>query len=135
MLSITPKKRHKFSAFGIEDYIADSVGNKIISGSVGQLDFMRGAALSKDGKPIIALTTHTHKGIPRIVSQLNRGAGIATTRAHVHYAITEYGVVDLFGKTLKKRAEALISITHPDDRANLERMEHCYFKAKHGEFL
>lgn len=100
---------------------ADSIGSRIISGAGGQIDFMRGAALSKQGKPIIALTARTNKGIPRIVSQLKRGAGIVTTRAHVHYVITEYGVVDLFGKTLKERAEALISIAHPEDRINLEK--------------
>lgn len=115
---------------------ADSVGSRIISGAGGQLDFMRGATLSKDGKPIIALTARTHKGVSRIVSQLNRGAGVVTTRAHVHYVITEYGVVDLFGKTLKERAEALISIAHPDDRVNLEREWSIIIsKAKHGEFL
>lgn len=100
---------------------ADSVGSRIISGTGGQIDFMRGAALSKGGKPIIALTARTKNGTSRIVSQLQRGAGVVTTRAHVHYVITEYGVVDLFGKTLKERMEALISIAHPDDRVNLER--------------
>lgn len=100
---------------------ADSIGSRIISGAGGQIDFMRGAALSKGGKPIIALTARTNKGFPRIVSQLKLGAGVVTTRAHVHYVITEYGVVDLFGKTLKERAEALISIAHPDDRINLEK--------------
>lgn len=99
---------------------ADSVGSRIISGAGGQLDFMRGATLSKGGKPIIALTARTCKGASRIVSQLKLGAGVVTTRAHVHYVITEYGVVDLFGKTLKERAEALIGIAHPDDRVNLE---------------
>lgn len=113
---------------------ADSVGSRIISGAGGQLDFMRGATLSKDGKPIIALTARTHKGVPRIVSQLNRGAGVVTTRAHVHNVITEYGVVDLFGKTLKERAEALISIAHPDDRVNLEREWNAVISnAKRGE--
>lgn len=99
---------------------ADSIGCKIISGAGGQLDFMRGASLSKGGKPIIALTSRTSKGVPRIVPQLKNGAGVVTTRAHVHYVVTEYGVVDLFGKTLRERAEALMSIAHPDDRANLE---------------
>lgn len=114
---------------------ADSVGSRIISGAGGQLDFMRGATLSKGGKPIIALTARTHKGTPRIVGQLKLGAGVVTTRAHVHYVITEYGVVDLFGKTLKERAKALISIAHPDDRADLEREWSAIIsKAKVGAF-
>lgn len=99
---------------------ADSIGSRIISGAGGQIDFMRGATLSEGGKPIIALTSRTSKEAPRIVSQLKLGAGVVTTRAHAHYIITEYGVIDLFGKTLKERAEGLISISHPDDRANLE---------------
>lgn len=100
---------------------ADSIGSRIVSGAGGQIDFMCGANLSKGGKPIIALTSRTEKGIPRIVSSLKQGAGVVTTRAHAHYIITEYGVVDLFGKTLKERASALIGIAHPDDRANLEK--------------
>lgn len=114
---------------------ADSVGSRIISGAGGQLDFMRGAALSNGGKPIIALTARTKKGASRIVSQLKHGAGVVTTRAHVHYVITEYGVVDLFGKTLRERAEALISIAHPDDRVDLEKeWSTVISKAKHSEF-
>lgn len=114
---------------------ADSIGSRVISGAGGQLDFMHGASLSKGGKPIIALTSRTGKGASRIVSQLKHGAGVVTTRAHVHYVITEYGVVDLFGRTLKERAEALISIAHPDDRVNLEKEWGTVIsKAKHGEF-
>jgi 4-hydroxybutyrate CoA-transferase len=100
---------------------ADSIGNKIISGAGGQLDFMSGATLSKGGKPIIAITARTSNGSPKIVPKLKAASGVVTTRAHVHYVITEYGVVDLFGKTLKERSEALISISHPDDRAHLEK--------------
>ena len=88
---------------------ADSVGSKIVSGAGGQMDFMQGASLSKGGKPIIALTARTSQGISRITAQLNLGAGVVTTRAQVHYVITEYGCVDLFGKTLKERAQALIT--------------------------
>lgn len=100
---------------------ADSVGNRIISGAGGQMDFMRGATLSKGGKPIIALTARTNKGQSRIVPQLKQGAGVVTTRAHVHHVVTEYGITDLFGKTLKERAKALIEIAHPDDRSLLEK--------------
>lgn len=100
---------------------ADSVGSRIISGVGGQMDFMRGAALSDGGKPILAFTSRTKKGIPRIVPTLEIGAGVVTTRAHVHYVVTEYGIADLFGKTLGERARAMISIAHPDDREYLQR--------------
>lgn len=100
---------------------ADSIGTYQFSGVGGQMDFMRGAALSEGGKPIIALTSRTAKGIPRIVPILNPGAGVVTTRAHVHYVVTEYGVAYLFGKNLRQRAGALIDIAHPDDREMLER--------------
>lgn len=100
---------------------ADSVGTRIISGVGGQMDFMRGAALSKGGKPIIAITSRTAKNVPRIVPTLKTGAGVVTTRAHVHYVVTEYGFCNLFGKTLRERAKALIQIAHPDDRESLER--------------
>ena len=85
------------------------------------MDFMRGAALSPGGKPIIALTSRTRKGQSRIVSLLELGAGVVTTRAHVRYVVTEHGVADLFGKTLRERAQELIRIAHPDDRERLER--------------
>lgn len=98
---------------------ADSVGPKIISGVGGQMDFMRGASLSRGGKPIIAMTSRTRRGRPRIVSQLQSGAGVVTTRAHAHYVVTEYGVAQLFGKTLGERAKALINIAHPEDRESL----------------
>ena len=100
---------------------ADSIGTYQFSGVGGQMDFMRGAALSEGGKPIIALTSRTAKGIPRIVPMLNPGAGVVTTRAHVHYVVTEYGVAYLFGKNLRQRAKALIDIAHPDDREMLEK--------------
>ena len=99
---------------------ADSVGHRIISGVGGQMDFLRGAALSTRGKPILAMTSRTRSGRARIVGMLAAGAGVVTTRAHVHYVVTEYGVADLFGKTLRERAEALIALAHPDDRAALE---------------
>lgn len=100
---------------------ADSIGSRVISGAGGQMDFIRGASLSPGGKPIIALTSRTKHGQPRIVSTLRLGAGVVTTRAHVHYIATEYGVADLYGKTLGQRAKALIEIAHPDDRETLAR--------------
>ena len=100
---------------------ADSIGTYQYSGVGGQMDFMRGAALSEGGKPIIALTSRTAKGVPRIVPFLKQGAGVVTTRAHVHYVVTEYGVAYLFGKNLRQRAKALIDIAHPDDREMLEK--------------
>lgn len=100
---------------------ADSIGSHIISGVGGQIDFIRGASLSEGGKPIIALPSRTNKGIPRLVPQLKQGAGVVTTRAHVHYVVTEYGCADLFGKTIHERALALIDIAHPDDREKLSR--------------
>ncbi len=100
---------------------ADSIGAKHFSGIGGQMDFMRGAALSDGGKPIIALTSRTHKGLPRIVPMLKQGAGVVTTRGHVHYIITEYGKAFLYGQNLRQRARALIDIAHPDDREQLER--------------
>lgn len=99
---------------------ADSIGDKIFSGTGGQVDFERGAALSKGGKPIIALPSRTKSGISRITAKLRHGAGVVTTRSHVHYIATEYGVTNLFGKTLRERAKALIELAHPDDRASLE---------------
>lgn len=100
---------------------ADSIGTYQYSGVGGQMDFMRGAALSRGGKPIIALTSRTAKGVPRIVPVLKPGAGVVSTRAHVHYVVTEFGVAYLFGKNLRQRAQALIAIAHPDDREMLER--------------
>ena len=100
---------------------SDSIGTYQYSGVGGQMDFMRGAALSEGGKPIIALPCRTAKGIPRIVPMLKPGAGVVTTRAHVHYVITEYGIAYLFGKNLRQRAQALIDIAHPDDREDLEK--------------
>jgi 4-hydroxybutyrate CoA-transferase len=99
---------------------ADSIGHRIFSGIGGQMDFIRGAALSKGGKPIIAIpSTAAHGKVSRLVVQLNDGAGVVTTRGHVHWVVTEYGAVNLHGKSLRERAEALISIAHPDFRAEL----------------
>jgi acyl-CoA hydrolase len=100
---------------------ADTIGGRQYSGVGGQMDFIRGASLSKGGKPIFAMTSTTTKGISKIASVLNSGAGVTTTRAHVHYVVTEYGVANLFGKNLKQRAKALISIAHPDHREVLSK--------------
>jgi acyl-CoA hydrolase len=109
---------------------ADSIGSVQYSGIGGQMDFMRGAALSEGGKPIIALTSRTNKGINRIVPFLKPGAGVVTTRGHIHYVVTEYGAAYLFGKNLRQRAKALIDIAHPDDREILEKAcierFHCF---------
>jgi acyl-CoA hydrolase len=100
---------------------ADSIGGRMYSGVGGQMDFIRGASLSEGGKPIIALPSITSRGDSKIVPFLKQGAGVVTTRAHVHYVVTEYGAVNLYGKTLRQRAKALIGIAHPDHREQLER--------------
>ena len=106
---------------------ADSIGPRIYSGVGGQMDFIRGASLSPGGKPIIALPSTTRRGETRIAAVLKLGAGVVTTRAHVHYIATEYGVADLYGKNLRQRAKALINIAHPDHRETLEREAHKRF--------
>ncbi len=100
---------------------ADSIGTYQYSGVGGQIDFMRGAALSEGGKPIIALSSTTSKGDSKIVPFLKEGAGVVTTRAHIHYVVTEYGVAYLFGKNMRQRAMALVNISHPAHREWLEK--------------
>lgn len=100
---------------------ADSIGTYQYSGVGGQMDFIRGAALSQGGKPIIAMTSVTKNGISKIVPFLRPGASVTTTRAHVRWVVTEYGAVNLFGKDLLERARLLISIAHPDHREELEK--------------
>jgi len=107
---------------------SDSIGTYQFSGVGGQMDFIRGAAQSEGGKPIIALPSRTSKGIARIVATLKPGAGVVTTRAHVHYVVTEYGIAYLFGQNLRQRAKALINIAHPDDRDALEKA--CFERFK-----
>ncbi len=100
---------------------ADSIGTRIYSGAGGQLDFIYGASRSQGGKPIIAIPAATKKGLSKIVPTLTSGAGVVTPRTLVHYVVTEYGVVNLYGKSLQQRARALINIAHPDAREALER--------------
>ena len=104
---------------------ADSIGSSMYSGVGGQMDFIRGASLSKEGRAIIALPSVTRKGISRIVPVLKQGAGVVTTRAHVHYVVTEYGIANLFGKTIKQRVKALVDIAHPDHRESIDK---AYFE-------
>lgn len=105
---------------------ADSIGKNIYSGVGGQMDFIRGAMLSEGGKAIIALPSTTKNGESRIVPFLKQGAGVVTTRAHVQYIITEFGVANLYGKTIQQRVKALINIAHPKHQEAIER---TYFEA------
>lgn len=100
---------------------ADSLGTKFFSGVGGQVDFIYGASRSKGGKSIIAMPSSTNKGVSKIVNALNLGAGVVTTRNHVHWVVTEYGAVNLYGKSLQERARLMISISHPDARETLDR--------------
>ena len=100
---------------------ADSIGTYQFSGVGGQMDFLRGAALSDGGKPVIAMASVTAKGASKIVPFLRPGAGVVTTRAHVHWVVTEWGTAYLYGKNLRQRADALVAIAHPDQREALAR--------------
>jgi len=100
--------------------VSDSIGSRIYSGVGGQVDFLRGAALA-NGTPILAMPSRTGRGESRIVTFIKEGSGVVTTRAHVHYVVTEYGIAYLFGKSIRERARALIDIAHPDDREMLEK--------------
>jgi acyl-CoA hydrolase len=119
IISKNPKVTAINSAIEIDlsgQVCADSIGTKIFSGVGGQMDFIRGASLSDGGKPIIAFSSITNKGESKIVPTLKNGAGVVTTRAHVHWVVTEHGAVNLFGKTIQERAKLLISIAHPIHR-------------------
>lgn len=107
---------------------ADSIGAKMYSGVGGQMDFIRGASLSVGGKAIIALPSVTKNGDSKIVPFLKQGAGVVTTRAHVQYVVTEYGIADLYGKTLRQRATAMTNIAHPDHREMVDKAYFDYFK-------
>lgn len=116
---------------------ADSIGTKFYSGFGGQVDFMFGASLSKGGKPIIAMPSITNKGVSKIAPVLTPGAGVVSSRAHVHWVVTEYGAVNLYGKSLQERAKLLISISHPDHRDELDKLalerfgNHFHFISKY----
>lgn len=119
-----PKVTAINSAIEIDLYgqvCADSIGTKHYSGVGGQMDFVRGATLSEGGKAILALPSRTSKGYARIVPTLKQGASVVTTRAHVQYIVTEYGVASLYAKNLKERIKQMIQIAHPDDRELLSR--------------
>ncbi len=92
------------------------------------MDFLRAAALSPGGKPILALTSRSNKGHSRITSELKPGAGVVTTRSHVHYVVTEYGMVNLVGLSIRERSKELIKIAHPDDRERLEKEAHLFLR-------
>lgn len=109
---------------------ADSIGTKIFSGSGGQLDFMLGAAASEGGVPIVALPSITAKGVSKIVPTLAEGAGVVTPRGIVHWVVTEFGAVNLFGKPMQERARLLTSIAHPTVREELERASHERFHGR-----
>ncbi|MCS6914610.1 MAG: acetyl-CoA hydrolase/transferase C-terminal domain-containing protein [Myxococcales bacterium] len=111
---------------------ADSIGTRMYSGVGGQMDFIRGAARSPGGRPIIALPSTTRQGESRIVPHLRTGAGVVTTRAHVHYVVTEHGIAHLYGKNLRQRAAALIAIAHPDHREQLAAEAHARFGLRLG---
>jgi acyl-CoA hydrolase len=123
ILSLNPKVTAINSAIEVDltgQVCSDSIGTYQYSGIGGQMDFIRGAALSEGGKPIIALPSTTSKGESRIVPYLKQGAGVVTTRGHIHWVVTEYGAVNLFGMNMEQRAKALIKIAHPDHQEKLE---------------
>ena len=107
---------------------ADSVGTRMISGVGGQVDFERGAAISKQGLPMICLPSTTSDGSSRIVPLLKPGAGVITSRNHVYWIVTEYGAVNLHGLTLSERAKAIISVAHPKHRESLTKAAYLRFK-------
>ncbi|MDR1005526.1 MAG: 4-hydroxybutyrate CoA-transferase [Bacteroidales bacterium] len=117
---------------------ADSLGTKFYSGSGGQIDFIYGATHSEGGKPIVAMPSVTNKGISKITDTLTLGAGVVTTRYHIHWLVTEYGAVNLYGKSMQERARQIISVAHPDHREELERAafarygSHFHFVARNN---
>ena len=133
VISTNPKVVAINSALEIDitgQVCADSIGTYQFSGVGGQMDFIRGAAMSKGGKPVIAMPSCTTKGESKIVPFLKQGAGVVTTRAHVHYVVTEFGIAYLYGKNLHQRAMALKNIAHPKHHEALEREIHQRFGRK-----
>ena len=131
VISLNPKVTAINSAIEIDltgQVCSDSIGTYQYSGIGGQMDFIRGAALSEGGKPIIAIPSVTNKGISRITPFLKQGAGVVTTRGHIHWVVTEYGAINLFGMNMEHRAKALIKLAHPDHREDLERSAFERFK-------
>jgi acyl-CoA hydrolase len=132
VIRVNPKVTAINSAIEIDitgQVCSDSIGTYHYSGVGGQMDFIRGAALSEGGKPIIALPSTTSRGKSKLVATLQPGAGVVTTRAHAHYIVTEYGVAFLYGKNMMQRAKALIEIAHPNHREELERAAFKRFKS------
>lgn len=124
IISRNPKMTAINSAVQIDltgQVCADSIGTKFYSGTGGQVDFIYGASLSRGGKAIIAMPSTTKKGVSKIVPFISEGAGVVTSRAHVHWVVTEYGAADLYGKSMQERAKLLIDIAHPDHREALDR--------------
>lgn len=122
------RKNHKVtainSALSVDitgQVCADSIGTTHYSGVGGQIDFIRGAGHSEGGKPIIAMPSITSKGVSKISPTLMEGAGVVTTRSNMHWLVTEYGAINLYGKTLQDRARAIISVAHPDHREMLDK--------------
>lgn len=113
---------------------ADSIGTRIYSGTGGQLDFVRGATMSEGGRSITAFATRTKRGATKIVPTLHEGAGVVTPRADAHWIVTEYGAVDLTGRSLQERAKLLTSIAHPDDREALDRAAYERFGPHYHNF-
>ena len=124
MVAMNPKMTAINSAVQIDltgQVCADSIGTKFYSGVGGQVDFIYGASLAPQGKAIIAMPSCTNKGGSKIAPVIIEGGGVVTTRPHVHYVVTEYGAVNLYGKSLQERAKLLISIAHPDHQESLDR--------------
>jgi acyl-CoA hydrolase len=109
---------------------ADSIGTRFYSGFGGQMDFIRGASLSEGGKPIIALPSATKYGESKIVPVLKPGAGVVTTRGHVHYIITEYGVAEMYAQPMRQRIQNMIAIAHPDHREKLAEQAFEFYKIR-----
>ena len=137
IISRNPKMTAINSAVQIDitgQVCADSIGTKFYSGTGGQVDFMYGASRAKDGKAIIAMPSRTTKGLGKIVPAVYEASGIVSTRAHVHWVVTEFGAVNLYGKSMQERAKLLTSIAHPDDRESLDKAAYERFGPHYHNF-